>query len=94
MATNKTNEEENTEKTAPNKVLLAVKRTFSDKKKNKAQTLASRIIAKDFSSKVLRQSRLQTPSLVAIEFIWPGKQKIRILSNAVESTSPKRMQKV
>lgn len=36
ITTNTTNKEENTKKTAFNKVLLAVKRTFSNKKKNKA----------------------------------------------------------
>lgn len=40
-AIDKPNKEENKEKTAPNKVLLAIKHTLSNKKKNKAQALAS-----------------------------------------------------
>lgn len=54
MATNETDERKNPEKTASNKVLLAVRRTFSNKKKNKAQALASQLIAKSFFSKALR----------------------------------------
>ena len=94
MATNETDEGENAEKTAPNEVPLAVRRTLSDKKKNKAQALASRLIAKGSSSKAPRQSRPQTPPPVAMELIRPGKRRVRVPSNAVESTPPKRMRKV
>lgn len=95
MATGEPDERENAEKTAPNEAPLAVKRILSDKKKNKAQVLASWLIAKGFSSsKAPRQSRPPIPLPVAMRLIWPGKQKVRVLSNAVESTPLKRMRKV
>ncbi len=52
IATNKSDESvrENTEKTDLKEASLAVKHTFSDKKKNKAQAMASRFVAKSFSS--------------------------------------------
>ena len=57
IAINKTNERKHAEKTASNKVPLAIRRTLSDKKKNKAQALASRLIAKGSPSKAPRQNR-------------------------------------
>lgn len=57
-ATNEIEEGENIEKTALNKVPLAVKGTFSDKKKNKALALASWLIVKGSPSKAPRQNRL------------------------------------
>ena len=91
MATNEIDVGQNVEKTALNKVLLAVKHTLNGKKKNKAQALASRLTANGSSSKAPRENRPQIPPPVAMELIWPGKQRVRIPSNAVESTPPKKM---
>lgn len=79
-------ERENIGKNAPQEALLAVRRTLSDKKKNKAQAMADRLLAKGSSLKAPRQSRPPTPPSVAMELIRPGKQRVRVLSNAVEST--------
>lgn len=94
ITTNERDEKENAKKTSSNKVLLAIRYTFSNKKKNKTQALASRLIAKGSSFKVPRQNGLQTPLSNKMELIWPCTQKIRVPSNAVESISLKKMRKI
>lgn len=74
VANNKLDDErENPEKTVSKEALLAIRHTLSKKKKNKAQTMANRLVIKGSSSKASRESGLPTPSPVAIKLIWLGK---------------------
>lgn len=78
--------------TAPLEALLTGKRPFSDKKKAKSQALARGLVAK--GSTKTKTPREPTSPSVAIELIRPGKQRVRVPANAVESTLLKRICKL
>lgn len=67
--------------------LTAARLKSSEKKKAKSKTLSGRL------SKKPRGKTLRAPMFpfVTIKLIRPGKQKVRVPVNAVESTSSKRM---
>lgn len=62
---------------------------LSDKKKAKSQVLAGRLVAK--GSTKTKTPREPTPLPVAMELIRPDKRRVRVPTNAVESTPLKRM---
>ena len=67
--------------------LIAARLKSSEKKKAKGKTL-SRRLSKEPGRKA---PRVPTSSLVVMELIRPGKQRVRVPANLVESTPPKRM---
>ena len=78
--------------TAPLEAPLTGRRTLSNKKKAKSQVLAGRLVAKGSTkTKTLREP---TPFPVAMKLIRPGKRRVRVPANAVESTPPKRMREL
>lgn len=53
--------------------------------------MAGRLLGKAFLSKGFKQSRPSTPLPIAIKLTWLSKQKVRVSSNAIESTSLKHI---
>lgn len=70
-------------------ILATARLNVSKKKKAKRKTVVDQFSASKGFPKKPRQAPM--PSPVAIELIRPGKRKIRVSVNAVESTPSKRM---
>lgn len=67
--------------------LIAARLKSSEKKKAKGKTFSGRL------NKEPREKapRVPTPLLIVMELIRPGKRRVRVPANVVESTLPKRM---
>lgn len=91
---NRPDKRENAKKTSLDKVLLVIRHTFNNKKKNKTQVLARQLIAKVFSSKVSKKNRPSTPLSVVMDLIWPDKQRVKLSNNVVKIISLKKTWKV
>lgn len=75
------------------KGLLAINVRLSNSPKKKAtqQTLLGRLKSKASTSK---RGWTPTPPPAAMELIRPGKRKVRVTANAVESTPTKRLRQI
>lgn len=85
----------------PPKALAAARLKTVGTKKAKGQTLTSKRLSLKNSlatqvptSPRPRPRRSPTPPLIAMELIRPGKRKVKVPANAVESTPSKRMRQV
>lgn len=73
----------------PTDALTTASLQNSKKKKAKGQTIFEKLSTAKESGNIL--SKLPTPPLIAIELIRPGRQKVQVPANAIESTLLKRM---